>query len=64
MFKRIAISLGIVSVAVLVVYTIKVHQDNRDLIGAAEDMIELFTQHDTDIEFANIIEGLGDIDNG
>lgn len=63
MFKRLAISLGIVSATALVVYTIKVHRDNRDLIGAAEVMIDLFTQHVMDIEFANIIEGLGDIDN-
>lgn len=63
MFKRLVLSFGIVSITTLAVYTVRLHRDNQVLIETAENMIDLFEQHVTDFEFAEIVEGLGDIDN-
>lgn len=62
MFKKLAISLGILSVTALSVYTIKLHMDIKLLLAAVEDMTDSVDQYVTDVEFANIVEGLGDID--
>lgn len=61
MFKRLVISFGVVSITTLAVYTVRLHRDNQILIETAEGMIELFEQHVMDLEFANIVESLGDL---
>lgn len=62
MFKKIALALGVSSVAALAIYTIKIHYDYQEILGAVNDLAENFIQHQTDIEFAEIVEGLDDID--
>jgi len=61
-FKKLAITLGILSVTTLSVYTIKLRMDIKLLLAAVEDMTDSVDQYVTDVEFANIVEGLGDID--
>ena len=63
MFKKIAISLGIASITALTVYTIKVHRDNLEIRDAVVDLAEEFIQYGMDVEFADIVDGLRDIDN-
>jgi hypothetical protein len=62
MFKKLAISLGIVSITTLTLYTIKVHKDNQLLISAVEDLANSVTKYVTDLEFTEIVAGLRDID--
>lgn len=62
MFKRIAISLGITSVAALAVYTIKVHYDVRVVFKACNELALIIEQEQIDEQFAEIVEGLDDID--
>lgn len=56
MFKKIAISLGITSVAALAVYTFKVHRENLEIREAVVDLAEEFIQYGMDIDFAEIVE--------
>lgn len=63
MFKTIAISFGIASVTTLAIYTFKVHRESVKIRKAVVDLAQNFIQYGMDLEFANIIEGLEDIDN-
>lgn len=64
MFKKLALSLVLVSVTALSVYTIKLHRDTQLLLLAVDNMTDRVDQYVTDIQFAEIVEGFGDINNG
>lgn len=62
MFKKLAISLGLVAVTTLVVYTVREHKLNQQLTEAVNELANNVAQYVIDVEFAEIVEGLRDID--